>query len=760
MRINKVDRREPQRGMCRTKHRLLSSGVFLLCIISLRSLADEQPAQHRIDEPIHKSVEELARLVRKSVVVVTIAGREGEQRALGSGFVVGSDGLIATNLHVIGEARPITVQFDDGREFKVKTVHASDRRLDLALLKIEQDNLPSLELGDSDDLRQGQSVVAVGNPHGLKHSVVKGVISGIRELDQQKMIQLAIPIEPGNSGGPMVDMAGRVQGILTIKSAVTHNLGFAVTVNDLKRLIQQPNPIPLSRWLTIGRLDNRKWKSLFGAHWQQRAGRIVVSGWGRGFGGRALCLSFTELPQLPFEIAVTVMMHDETGAAGLVFHSDGGDKHYGFYPSNGRMRLSRFDGSDVFTWKVLNEERSEHYRPGQWNQLKVRIEKEGKIVCSVNDHVVIESQDQVYAMGQVGLAKFRHTTAEFKRFCIAGRIPSSAPTPEMLQQIDETIEAWESSVVVAEDQLQAFSKIDPAALSVLRQRALRLDQQADGLRELAKRIHFHRVTSELIELVNKKKDEQINLAHCALLIAKFDDEELDIGVYLDKIDRMASEILDALPKDADRESRLKQLNVYLYENNGFHGSRTDYYHPANSYLNRVLDDREGIPITLSLLYMEVGRRVGLDLIGVGLPGHFMVGYKTDAGEIQLIDAFGDGKQLDFDEADRLVMSVTRHHLDKKHIVAASARSILVRMFGNLRRIAQSNDDIVAMLRYLDAVLAIEPSLVEERSLRAMTRLRSGEFKAAIADLDWFLEHQPDEVELDRIRAWRERLNAR
>ena len=448
------------------------------------------------------------------------------------------------------------------------------------------------------------------------------------------------------------------------------------------------------------------------------------------------------------------MMDDETGAAGLVFHSDGSDKHYGFYPSNGRLRLSRFDGPDVFTWNVLNEKHSEHYRPGEWNQLKVRIEKDGKLVCSVNEHVVIESQDRVYTMGQVGLAKFRHTAAKFKGFRITGR-----PTPEIMQQIDEMIEACESHSIATEDQIQAFSTIDPVALSVLRQRASRLDQQADELRQLAVRIHNHRVTNELVELV-KNKDGQINLARGALLIAKLDDEELDVDAYLEEIDRMAREIVDTLPKDADRTTRLKKLNDYLYENNGFHGSRTDYYHPANSYLNRVLDEREGIPITLSLLYIELGRRVGLNLIGVGLPGHFMSGFVTDAGEIQLIDAFDDGKQLNVDEAERIVSAVTGHSLDKKLIVTASERSILIRMLRNLLGIAKANHDLVAMLRYLDAILALDPSLVEERILRAITRLQVGEVKAAAADRDWFLEHPSDRIQLDTIRGLRERLNAR
>ncbi len=176
----------------------------------------------------------------------------------------------------------------------------------------------------------------MGNPQGLTHSVVAGVVSGQRTIDGRPMIQLAIPIEPGNSGGPLLDMQGRVHGILTIKSLVTPNLGFAVAINTLKPLLKKPNPVPMAAWLTIGALDRDDWQAKFGGQWRQRAGRILVEGVGSGFGGRSLCLSKREMPDLPCEIAVTVKLQDESGAAGLIFHADGDDRHYGFYPSNGQ----------------------------------------------------------------------------------------------------------------------------------------------------------------------------------------------------------------------------------------------------------------------------------------------------------------------------------------------------------------------------------------------------------------------------------------
>ena len=290
------------------------------------------------------------------------------------------------------------------------------------MIRIDAKGLQPLELGGKAAPSQGEPIVAMGNPHGLRHSVVSGVVSGRREIDGNSMIQLAMPIEPGNSGGPVLDMQRRVRGIVTMKSLVTENLGFAVDVNALRPLLEKPNPVPMSRWLTIGRLAADDWQPLMGANWQQRGGRILVNGTGKGFGGRSLCVWQHDPPKLPFEVAVSVKLDDEAGAAGLIFHSDSGNKHYGFYPSTGRLRLSRFSGPDVFSWQVLHEFSSDHYRPGEWNHLKVRVEKD-KLLCYVNDQLVVESTDGAFTSGKVGLAKFRNTQAELSDF----RSPAALP---------------------------------------------------------------------------------------------------------------------------------------------------------------------------------------------------------------------------------------------------------------------------------------------------------------------------------------------
>lgn len=728
---------------------------FLSCtIFSVAALHAAEPATN----PASATVEELAKTAGKSVVEVAFIGRDGKQQGLGSGFILSADGLIATNLHVIGEARPISVKLQDQRVFEVTEVHASDRALDLAVLRITAKELPALTLGDSSKLKQGEAVVALGHPHRLKHSVVSGVVSGRREVEGRQMIQLAMPIEPGNSGGPLLDMQGRVHGLVTMKSLVTENLGFAVESAALKPLLDKPNPIPMSRWLTIGALDPRDWTTLFGARWQQRAGRILVSGTGQGFGGRSLCLAGGEALEIPFEIAVTVRLDDEKGAAGLVFHSDGDNRHYGFYPSNGNLRLSRFDGPDVFSWKVLFDEPSSHYRPGEWNQLKVRVEKE-RIACYVNDQLVVESKDDEFKAGKVGLAKFRTTEAEFKRFRVGKELGKSQIAADDAAKLEKQLASLPPLAEVRPDELAALAESGLAGTALLREKAKGLERRAVELRRMAADVHVRTVVAELVK-TSKSEPKDLDLARAALLIARLDDEELEIDAYLKQLDRLAADVKQKLPADADEAAKLAALNKHLFAENGFHGSRTEYYHRANSYLNSVLDDREGLPITLSVLYMELGRKLGLAIEGVGLPGHFVVRHVPAKGEAQLIDVFEGGLAMTRDDAANHVKAAGAGELREEHLKAATGREIVLRMIRNLLGVAQNKDDKEAMLRYAETIVSIDPESVPDRGLRAVVRYETGRRDAALADLDWFLEHRPEGLDLERVRQMREVFKSR
>jgi serine protease Do len=663
-----------------------------------------------------KSIEALTAQAMKSVVVIQHFGRDGKEDGVGAGFVISPDGLVATSLHVIGESRPITVQFADGSQREIVEVHAWDRRFDLAILRVAGTPLPALALGDSDTLKQGSPVLALGNPAGLKHSVVQGVLSARREVDGNEMLQVAIPIEPGNSGGPLLDLKGRVQGVLTLKSAVTANLGFAMPSKLLQTLLDHPNPVPMSRWLTIGALNARDWKPVFGARWSQRSGRIQVEGAGKGFGGRALCLSQKPVPARPYEIAVEVRLDDEGGAAGLVFASDGGDRHYGFYPSAGQLRLTRFEGANVYSWSILKQVPSEHYQRGEWNRLRVRVEAE-RILCFVNEELVAESPEDGWPDGGVGLAKFRDTRAEFRNFQVGTNV--AGPSPQH-------------------------------GAGALKDRARELEREARELRRQAAALHGEVVRQELVAAL-AGPEESIDLFHAALLVARLDNPELEIEPYRQQLAEMAREVRAKFSATADATARLAALKEYLFAENGFHGSRSDYHSRANSYLNQVLDDREGLPITLSILFMELARGIGLNGVsGLPLPGHFMVRYHLPGEAEQIIDPFHGGKSLTRTEAQERVLEATGEGFRELDFRAATKREIILRMLRNLLGGLRGDESSAEALRYLDAILALVPDGVSDRLSRARFRLQAGNAAGAKADFKWVLDHQPDGVDLERI----------
>jgi serine protease Do len=696
------------------------------------------------------TVEELTEKAHKSLVVISHYGRDGKVDGVGSGFVVDADGLIATSFHVIGEARPIKVQFPDGSQKAVTEIYAWDRKLDLAILKVDATKLTPLPLGDSDLLKQGASVVALGNPQGLEYSVVQGVVSGRREFEYSEMIQLAIPLEPGNSGGPLLDMFGRVHGILTLKHAVTRNLGFAMPVNALKQLIEKPNPVPLGRWLTIATVNTDEWEPFFGARWVQRGGLLSVEGAGQGFGGRSVCLSTTPVPEEAFEVAVKVKLDDESGAAGLIFGGENENEHFGLYPSNGRIRLTRFNGLSVYSWQVLKDQASPYYRGGDWNDLRVKVT--GKLVeCFVNDHPYAKISWENPVKGKVGVAKFRQTQADFKQFRVGKELPDVKPSQETFAKVEAEIKNSDLSTVAPDAKLVAkLQTHGDEARRILAERADAMQKEAEQLKRLASAVHERNVQQALTKVFAEGEDKA-DLFHAAMLVAKLDNEDLEVEPYRKQIERMAREIRDRLPEKATQKEKLKLLNDYLFAENGFRGSRGDYYNKANSYLNNVIDDREGIPITLSVLYLELAKRIGVnDLVGIGLPGHFVVQYRPEGAEQQFIDVFDGGKPLSRLEVELITRLNERSNAVEEALEPVGSKNIVLRMLGNLKGIALKSETPLMALRYMDTILALSPDDAAEHWSRALLRLQAGDIKGGRTDLRWLLDNEPRGLDMDKV----------
>jgi serine protease Do len=173
-----------------------------------------------------------------------IPDRELKQQSLGSGFIIDKDGYIITNNHVVEGADEIKVKLADGREFKARVV-GRDSKTDLALIKISSlfKDLPTLPLGDSDKIRVGDWVLAIGNPFGLEHTVTQGIISATGRVigsgPYDNFLQTDAPINPGNSGGPLVNLKGEVIGINTAIVATGQGIGFAIPSNMAKSITSQ-----------------------------------------------------------------------------------------------------------------------------------------------------------------------------------------------------------------------------------------------------------------------------------------------------------------------------------------------------------------------------------------------------------------------------------------------------------------------------------------------------------------------------------------
>lgn len=692
--------------------------------------------------PAQKSVEDIAEEVKPSVVKVMQEGREGLD-GLGTGFVVSKDGLIATNLHVIGEARRLEIEMSDGTKHEVTEITATDSHWDLALLRVAAKDLKPLPLANSDSIKQGQSVVAMGNPEGLAFSIVDGVVSEYPDVvNEVPMIRLAIPIERGNSGGPLLDRQARVLGLLTMKSAVTDNLGFAMPVNELKRLIAEPNPVPIERWLTIGVLNPRSWQPALGSRWTQSSGTLKSSGMGSGFGGRTLCLSKSEVPKDSFEVAVNVKLDDESGAAGLLFCAQDSDHYYGFYPSNGKMRFTRFEGADVYSWTVLSEFPTEAYRPGTWNHLRIRVEPE-KIIGWVNGQQVLSHEDTGLRGGQVGLCRFRSPAAEYRGFRVGTDLSEKNIPAALASSIHKALDQFTATKIGRDETLAELLEDPASARRLMIEKRRELERQTAALRDLEKDLHRRAVTRDLLaELA--KPEEKIDLLRASLLLARHDNAEVDVPQYLQQFGRMVDELKNDPEIKKGTASAVKRLNRYLFEESGFHGSRHDYANKSNSYMNALLDDREGLPITLSVLYLELAHRLGIEnVFGVPLPGRFMVGWKDGPeGEVELIDAFNRGKETTVEQA-ALELS-DRGRFDEAELEPAAKRDILLRMLRNLLSSALDDEKAVKeSLSYLDLTVAIDPDSSVERITRAQMHQRLGDKAAARVDVQWLIEHFPE-----------------
>ncbi len=246
--------------------------------------------------------------------------------------------------------------------------------------------------------------------------------------------------------------------------------------------------------------------------------------------------------------------------------------------------------------------------------------------------------------------------------------------------------------------------------------------------------------------------EPVPLARGALLIAKEEYPDLDIESYHDKLTALAREAEPIVHAGADTVERIQLLSHFLFEQKGFEGNAENFGDPRNSFLNEVINRRLGIPITLSIIYLEVGRRLGINLYGVSFPTHFLVKAVDERGEL-VIDPFAGGKILALDEIRARLTQIYGQPVDvhPTMLKAVGARHILARVLRNLKNIYVNASDWNRALAALDRILLLDPRALEELVERGGLFERLECFKAALDDFQSFLSQAPEHPAAETAR---------
>jgi regulator of sirC expression with transglutaminase-like and TPR domain len=263
----------------------------------------------------------------------------------------------------------------------------------------------------------------------------------------------------------------------------------------------------------------------------------------------------------------------------------------------------------------------------------------------------------------------------------------------------------------------------------------------------------------------RREDAGIDLARACLQIAEDAYPGLDVDGYVGEIERFAKRLRARVAIGAGPEDRVIALNEFLFADLGFSGNADDYYDPRNSYLNEVIDRRKGIPITLAVLYLEIGRRIELPLQGVSFPGHFLVRLPLRGGTL-VLDPFAGGAPQSADDLRERLQRVIPRALGvgepggvavadlplEQFLEAASNRQILARLLRNLKGVYRERDKPERLLEVLNRMIIVAPEAAGERRDRGYVYHRLECWRPALQDFADYLEREPDAADQEEVRA--------
>ncbi len=265
----------------------------------------------------------------------------------------------------------------------------------------------------------------------------------------------------------------------------------------------------------------------------------------------------------------------------------------------------------------------------------------------------------------------------------------------------------------------------------------------------------HDAAIQRLKAVLAGEDKNIPLAEAALLIAHLLAPDTEVALYLKKLRTMQSDLAKTVASDFNAQQKITALNHYLFEEMEYQGNELDYYNPWNSFLSAVIDSKAGIPITLSILYIELGRAIGLDLQGVNLPGHFLVMLAGEKNRT-VLNAFNNGERVSDDDLRGFLAAAqgsaagAAANLDDL-AQPTSHREILLRLLRNLKKIYFDEDDFELAIEAIHLLLLINPDSAEEYRDRGLIYQQLEAFRASLEDLTRYLELAPEANDAQLVR---------
>ena len=259
------------------------------------------------------------------------------------------------------------------------------------------------------------------------------------------------------------------------------------------------------------------------------------------------------------------------------------------------------------------------------------------------------------------------------------------------------------------------------------------------------------------ELIAK---DPIPMAETSFVLASEEYEQLDVAAQIRRLDRLGEQANELLFGIDDPVDRLAGLTTFLFEDCAFEGNQDDYYDPRNSYLHEVLDRRVGIPISLSVICIEVGRRAGVPLTGIGFPTHFLVGHELLDG--LYIDPFHGGRILSAEDCKEMLSQATRGRVSFRSslLEPIGTRRILLRLLSNLKSIYARDEDLGRALAAAERISLLAPRSAVHKRERGLLYLEIGAVNEAVDDLQYYLAHMPRASDAIAVRAHLQRAMRR